>query len=1281
MPLGGQQYIIVDREAQLRRNSNATNAAAVAGYNKDSASTNSPYCLKCFDRVFGEQCETCGKLITCDLGAINHEQHCWHATHACFKCNQCAKSLLGSPFLPHSDGRIFCSLACSELAAPSGALSASAAASAATTQQASAAKSAAKAGTTHAAYDEAAVNELLFGQKHTQQQLCAAAASAAKHRPLIDYLLSSASTDETSYQLLGYLSAMLEQQSDASDAETARLRETISQRLQALNRERASQQNVARRRQELNPFLDAAKAKHHAQSYINLDSIEHVFGRRRQEETVATVATAAQPLCRNTSTILAHVGDTTLSNATKDVRARLMCAPGLQSKPSQCSPAASLASNEGTMSDQSSATSSGVSSGTSAAGGNAQGGSVQGGSAPSPPASSAGSTTQEQPQQQQPQTSTTSITTSSAPSQDQRPVASQWPGSRQPINSITATLERRRRAQPITELSAVELLSIADDMQQQQQQHADGFEQLVSHFNLHKSSSSVVQRPSQPPAPASNIRLGANSSQESFFFELAQRLPKHQQQQYQMHQQQQRQLSPLHVRPLPLDTNGLPTVADDETTANAIKRAPINAADHYSTVNKANKTNKANGDDKQALRDSFFAITSALMNNNAASFCNEENPRLSHAYSTSSLHRNASANVVAMAAGAQEEPRSLTRASSSLGHASSAADEAALQQQQLLQQQQQRAAKTTKSVSFDPAVKDPPSSSGTMTLGRNSGLKSALKSSSSWQQQQQQQLFLQQQWQQHQFQQHMQPGSTSTLPSSFANQLKGSVAAYSAHYDEHGRRVRLSTMLSLQQQQQQLVGEGLVAPAIQQQPETVANVSTDSTDSGPQRRSLLAKLTGGSRGGRREMRMMQQQQQQQQVQTTQPLSRKLSDQMFAATNSASSVAPFVAQQPQPMVMIAGPSGAFEPQQLEPQVVRVHRRESRRSRRDRPTRTRRYRSRYDDDDDDASSDSRSSSRCSTCSSSSSLSSCGSSGSSRSSSASSYTSSGSSASWRSSSASSVSSSCSSYNSRSSSGGDDDVAHDSSASSRASSASPSPATRRARRSKRVSSGGRRRSGSSKSRPRRDKRSAARRRRGRSNRSSRRSSDSKRRRSRRRAEPSESQTYDSNTDSDNQRHKNDASSAAMSADDYERRRRRARHSTASSSTTTSSSRRSHASHRQRAKTSRRSASRRASNSGANSPAPSSSSSHRSRRSRRRRREPQHHLAPIAAINHLDVAIQQQQQQAFQQQELLSLSAAHQMAARPMMHRAKSPSTLSQASAGDVGALKPTKEDNCRLM
>lgn len=99
--LGGQQYVMAKPNI-LKQDGITFNP-----------SHEYPYCLTCFDILFGELCEECGNLIGCEIGSIKHEGRHWHANDICFKCNFCCKPLLGKPFLPASDGKIYCSILCS----------------------------------------------------------------------------------------------------------------------------------------------------------------------------------------------------------------------------------------------------------------------------------------------------------------------------------------------------------------------------------------------------------------------------------------------------------------------------------------------------------------------------------------------------------------------------------------------------------------------------------------------------------------------------------------------------------------------------------------------------------------------------------------------------------------------------------------------------------------------------------------------------------------------------------------------------------------------------------------------------------------------------------------------------------------------------------------------------------------------------------------------------------------------------------------------------------------
>lgn len=110
--LGGQQYIMAD-PSKLNDKKSDSNRDRIQSQHTPKDKKQLPYCLTCFDILYGELCEECGELIGCDVGAITHEGRSWHASDLCFKCNLCSKTLLGKPFLPAFDGKIYCSIICS----------------------------------------------------------------------------------------------------------------------------------------------------------------------------------------------------------------------------------------------------------------------------------------------------------------------------------------------------------------------------------------------------------------------------------------------------------------------------------------------------------------------------------------------------------------------------------------------------------------------------------------------------------------------------------------------------------------------------------------------------------------------------------------------------------------------------------------------------------------------------------------------------------------------------------------------------------------------------------------------------------------------------------------------------------------------------------------------------------------------------------------------------------------------------------------------------------------
>lgn len=1019
--------------------SNKSPQVALAGCNNNSNNSNnnnnrqpnSPYCLKCFDRVFGETCEECGKLITCDLGAINHEQRCWHASGACFKCRACSKSLLGSPFLPSSDGKIYCSIQCCELfkqqklqlvsggqqpaartqpqaqpqqnqqqqqqqqqrlslasysdpRAPQGALQHQL--SLVATDNTAKSLSASTQSRT-----EAVIGVGRFLSQQQQQAKAAegreeesrqsnANAGLLRHKPLIDYLLANARSDEFSHQLLNCLYGQFKQANEQGDASSGKTTTTtttlagqqekeeerkvlsqIGNTLEQIESERKSNlqttanngnnadttntltnstnnlpDQLSARRNKLNPFLidsfnglankrasstdsgnnntrqlvmsmvmdggngsmlSRQKSAQDQANYINLDAAlsslrigqQQAGLQSRQPADSVTNGSLPQPQQQQQQPLKPQQ-----QQQLKKVYPKRAFPAGQSSannhfatsKASQCSPAASLVSNEGTMSDQS-ATSSGVST--------------------APPVSSTnGSLKSHSPLSST--SSHSSVSGASVSSSNVEQGANKQPLRPQHVSSISATLERRRRVQPITELSVLDLLSVADDQmsraQQQQPPPMDGFDQLVSHFEDQRNS---VQRTSQPLQRApigsqNNFGYDSASKQECFFFELAQRLPRSAYSAARVGQEapHQRDLGRLQPSPsvVPLDTNGLPTVESDclpasnsalKSTAGTGTGTVRAITDHYSTVNKANKLSVPRGCteaglkrpeqqmvDDNSSRESFFAITSPLLTCNTDSL--DTNNQKSVMRPTSSL--SVLAPVGEFNEHQQQRSGSLLHPSfstSSLNRpASSLANQESQDQSSLLLQpttsvccSQSNTQQQKKSVSFDPTVKDPATSStGSMTLGRASALKSALKSSSSWQRQHQDFMMACSQ-------------SSQTMPSSLANQIKaGSLNAYSAYYDEQGRRIKLSSLLH-----QPMGLDELVEPTpdlVEQQQQPKSTSSGKSLLSG-----ALSKLSfagsQSSRGGRREERKLRQQQQQQQqltVQTNQPLSNLNHQELF-----------------------------------------------------------------------------------------------------------------------------------------------------------------------------------------------------------------------------------------------------------------------------------------------------------------------------------------------------------------------------------------------------------------
>uniref|UniRef100_A0A0N4ZNF6 Non-specific serine/threonine protein kinase n=1 Tax=Parastrongyloides trichosuri TaxID=131310 RepID=A0A0N4ZNF6_PARTI len=65
-----------------------------------------PFCIKCYEDVFANQCDECGKPIGIDSKDLSYKDTHWHPD--CFKCKICKISLVDKPFGSKNDS-IFCS--------------------------------------------------------------------------------------------------------------------------------------------------------------------------------------------------------------------------------------------------------------------------------------------------------------------------------------------------------------------------------------------------------------------------------------------------------------------------------------------------------------------------------------------------------------------------------------------------------------------------------------------------------------------------------------------------------------------------------------------------------------------------------------------------------------------------------------------------------------------------------------------------------------------------------------------------------------------------------------------------------------------------------------------------------------------------------------------------------------------------------------------------------------------------------------------------------------------
>ena len=55
-----------------------------------------PYCIKCYENVFANNCDECGKIIGIDSKDLSYKEKHWH--EACFLCNKCRTSLVDKQF-------------------------------------------------------------------------------------------------------------------------------------------------------------------------------------------------------------------------------------------------------------------------------------------------------------------------------------------------------------------------------------------------------------------------------------------------------------------------------------------------------------------------------------------------------------------------------------------------------------------------------------------------------------------------------------------------------------------------------------------------------------------------------------------------------------------------------------------------------------------------------------------------------------------------------------------------------------------------------------------------------------------------------------------------------------------------------------------------------------------------------------------------------------------------------------------------------------------------------
>ncbi|XP_023240313.1 prickle planar cell polarity protein 3-A-like isoform X1 [Centruroides sculpturatus] len=64
-----------------------------------------PYCVRCYEQVFSNTCDECGKPIGIDSKDLSYKEKHWH--ESCFLCNKCQMSLVDKPFGSKSE-KVYC---------------------------------------------------------------------------------------------------------------------------------------------------------------------------------------------------------------------------------------------------------------------------------------------------------------------------------------------------------------------------------------------------------------------------------------------------------------------------------------------------------------------------------------------------------------------------------------------------------------------------------------------------------------------------------------------------------------------------------------------------------------------------------------------------------------------------------------------------------------------------------------------------------------------------------------------------------------------------------------------------------------------------------------------------------------------------------------------------------------------------------------------------------------------------------------------------------------------